>query len=121
MKNCLPFSLICLLLFSCQTPKHSLSISAGEIDRNQSIVHFTLPEDIAWEKGGLELFNKENGKTIPLQKTDKTTAAFVLDEPLAAGVEREYVLIPAKEAKIRMLAVKDEQERNFLMIQGNPH
>ena len=110
MKFFLSFSLACLLLFSCQSVKRSISVSAGEIDRNQCIVHITLPDGGTWEKDGLELFNKEAKKAVPLQKTGNTTAVFLLDQPLTAGMEREYLLRPAKEVNMAIKAVKDEQE-----------
>jgi hypothetical protein len=107
-------SFLCLLLFSCESNRFTLTFNAGETDRNQSIIQFTFPNGISPQVGEWELVNRETGATIPLQKVNDAEAVFILDQPLAADTERKYTLRLAKETKTTIQAVNNEQDLELM-------
>lgn len=85
-------SFLCLLLLSCESDTAIITINAGKTDRDQSIVQFVFPNELSPKTGEWELMNTETGIAIPLQWVSETEMAFILDQPLAAGMERGYEL-----------------------------
>ncbi|MDA0195748.1 MAG: PmoA family protein [Bacteroidetes bacterium] len=103
-----PF-ILCLLLISCESNQYTLTIIAGEIDRNGSIVQFIFPGGVA-HPGDWELVNDETAKALPVQKVNDVELALILDEPLEANTERSYTLRQSEKSVITMLAYNNGED-----------
>lgn len=99
-------SLACL---SCASNQPAITLSAGDSDRDRSIVRFTPPDGLPLEAGAWELVNGETG-VVAMQQVSDAEATFILDVPLPAGEERRYFLRPAAAADTTMRAVRRETD-----------
>lgn len=87
--SCLVMTLsLFLILMSCQSmaQTYSVTVSAGEIDRSESIVSFYFPETV--DPGVYRLQNDESD-TINLQVDEENRGWFILNQ-LSAGESRTY-------------------------------
>lgn len=97
-------SLLILLLFgSSQPPEYRVTVSAGDVDRNQSVVSFDLPSDIG--DGTLYLQN-DAGKAYPVQREDGK-GWFILDD-LKAGQKGSYTLVISEDSPDSTLQIVQE-------------
>lgn len=99
-----------LFLWSCDSYTDTFTFSAGELDREHSLVQF--PFDRGAPPAGQRwiLTDLENGQTIPLQLLQDGEAAVLLDQPLAAGEKRTYGLSSAPADEDALQAKQDEAE-----------
>ncbi len=94
------YSLIPALLFllafqnSCAAQSYSVTVSAGEFDRTESIVSFHLPGTV--EPGDYRM-TAGNGEDVLLQVDDEHKGWFILDQ-LSAGESRSYQLEAESES-----------------------
>ncbi len=70
------------------SPEYSVTVSAGGIDRNETIVSFSLYHDF---EPGVYPMQNANGEIVNVQVDHKNKAWFILDD-LPAGTSRTYVL-----------------------------
>jgi hypothetical protein len=104
------FLLSLLSLIACDSNRQKLILNAGDTDRNQSIVHIHLPENTSPQPDPWELVDQKSGAAISIQKINDTEAVFILDQPLSAGMTREYVLLPAGTGGTTLHARESEGE-----------
>lgn len=90
-------SLLILSFFfgSCQQ-ETKIKVSAGEIERNQSIVKFKIPQ----QYHQFNALKNENGEIIPLQKDEESNAYFRLGH-LPSGESSEFTLIQQNEESLQ--------------------
>lgn len=82
--------MILLFLFAlnsnCSAQSYTITVSAGELDRSESIVSFYFPDHI---ETGVYRIQSEAGNTVNLQVDEDNRGWFVLDQ-LSAGETRTY-------------------------------
>jgi hypothetical protein len=94
-------ALLCLALTvslfgsSAARKSYTVSVAAGALDRQGSVITFTLPEDL---KGKSYRLRSDSGQMVPLQVDAERRATFVLAE-LKAGTTRTFRLEEMKSAK----------------------
>jgi hypothetical protein len=90
MKTVSFLSLVMLLLLAmnstCHGQQYTVTVSAGDIDRSESIVTFHFPGKIG---PGVYSMSSETGHSALLQVGENNQGSFILDE-LAAGESRIY-------------------------------
>lgn len=94
------FLVVCLALSLCQSDAASagktfhITVAAGSVDRQESIVSFALPREL---KSKYYELRDESGVAVPLEIDSDRQAAFVLAE-LKAGATKKYKLVEVKTA-----------------------
>jgi hypothetical protein len=91
----------------------SITVSAGTLDRRETVVSFNLPAELT---GKFFSLRDESGRAVPLQVDAKRQATFVLSE-LKAGAEKKYALQAARTtASSATQGVQLVKEANRLKI-----
>lgn len=118
-------AMICLagstLSFHSVAPKKSayITVSAGSVDRRESIVSFDLPAELRGLSYGLREESARNARIVPVQLDAKRRATFVLPE-LRAGGSKTYRLVEVKATKqtIARAELSADQSQLHLNIAG---
>ena len=116
------------LIFACTscTPASSqyrITVSAGDVDRIQSVVSFDIPSDAGMEPYELQ---PESGNSLPVQMRDQK-GWFILDR-LGAGETRTYTLRTRKSDYPHIIEASEEngavtfewQEGTILTYNASP-
>jgi hypothetical protein len=113
------FLVVCLVLAVCRVEtgaaqKHIyITVAAGTLDRQETVVSFALPKNLEAKSYGLR---DEAGSTLPLQIGAGGEAAFVLPE-MKAGATKSYRLEELKSgAHPARAGAQSTRERNRLTI-----
>lgn len=113
--------LVIIIFQSCKLDSSAtVTISAGDIDRDNIPVVFNVPAHMI-TSDFYTLKNKENGKEVPVQDSEEGTVTFILDEPLAAGESREYELAAVVEATSMSGVTADKNEEQIdISVEATP-
>jgi hypothetical protein len=104
---------ICLLDTGAAQKRIYITVAAGKLDRRESVVTFSLPENL---KARAYELRDDKGKRIPLQVDATGNATFVLAE-LNAGETKRYVVEAAKSsASLSGKGVQLTKEGDRLLI-----
>ncbi len=83
--------------------QYSITVTAGGIDRLESVVSVTFPDTV---EPGIYSLEDESGETTPIQVNDHNTGWFILEE-LSAGASKTYYFAP------ETISVPSEDQINY--------
>ncbi len=105
----LAFSLICVLLITCQSKRNELKITIGEQKLNKSLVRFTIPKHIDADESEWELYNSASEISLSAQRLNDSQAVFILNKQVIKNGEYTFCLKPAKRGIKSMYAEIDDE------------